>query len=483
MEGLKAKTTRGLVWSLLDSFGVYLVKFGFSIIIARTLSPDDYGLMGMILIFIAMGQVLTQSGFPAALVQKKDVTANDYYTTFWFTVLAGITVWIILFFSAGPIARFFDRPLLTAVTRVASLGIVINALGSVHVAILTRDLNFRRQTWLNLIGTVVSGVTGLTMALRGYAVWALVFQTLAGNLIYIAGLWITSKWRPLFVFDLNSFRSIFSFSYKILLQGIMDVIFTKVYFPLIGKMYAALQLGYYTNASRFHELFIKQSSVSVTRVIFPAFSSVQDDRERFNKNYLSSFNMLAMIMFAGTVMLIICSRPFISLALTEKWVPAVPYLQLFFTEGFFFPLLIFNQNILLSAGRSGLSLKIDIIRKAVILLSILLVWRVGIEALIAGQVAATAIALVISSVAVVRYQRLKLNDIGREMIKLAIIASACLLVSYGIIELFTMNDLTELAVKGIMIPLLFLLLALLFRLRALTDIRKLAAEQITRYRK
>jgi len=483
MEGLKAKTTRGLFWSLLDSFGVYIVKFGFSIIIARTLSPDDYGLMGMILIFIAMGQVLTQSGFPAALVQKKDVTANDYNTTFWFTVLAGITVWVILFFSAGAIARFFDRPLLTAVTRVASLGIVINALGSVHVAILTRDLNFRRQTWLNFIGTVVSGITGLTMALRGYAVWALVFQTLAGNLIYIAGLWITSRWRPLFVFDLNSFRSIFRFSYKILLQGIMDVIFTKVYFPLIGKMYAALQLGYYTNASRFHELFIKQSSVSVTRVIFPAFSSVQDDRERFNKNYLSSFNMLAMIMFAGTVLLIICSRPFISLALTEKWVPAVPYLQLFFTEGFFFPLLIFNQNILLSAGRSGLSLKIDIIRKAVIFLSILLVWRVGIEALIAGQVAATAIALLISSLAVVKYQRLKLGEIGREMIKLATIAAACLLVSYGLIDLFTMNDLTELAVKGIMIPLLFLLLALLLRLRALTDIRKLAAEQITRYRK
>ncbi|MBN2666411.1 MAG: lipopolysaccharide biosynthesis protein [Bacteroidales bacterium] len=483
MEGLKAKTTRGLFWSLLDSFGVYFIKFGFSIIIARTLSPDDYGLMGMILIFIAMGQVLTQSGFPAALVQKKDVTANDYYTTFWFTVLAGVAVWIILFFSAGAIARFFDRPLLTAVTRVAALGIVINALGSVHVAILTRDLNFKRQTWLNLIGTVVSGITGLTMALRGYAVWALVFQTLAGNLIYIAGLWITCKWRPLFIFDPGSFRSIFSFSYKILLQGIMDVIFTKAYFPLIGKMYAVLQLGYYTNASRFHELFIKQSSVSITRVIFPAFSSVQDDRERFNKNYLSSFNMLAMIMFAGTVLLIICSRPFISLALTEKWLPAVPYLQLFFTEGFFFPMLIFNQNILLSAGRSGLSLKIDLIRKAVILLSIIIVWRRGIEALITGQVAATAIALAISSLAVVKYQGLKLNDIGGQMIKLIIITAACLLINYGLIELFPMNDLPELVVKCTLIPLSFWLLARLFHLTALKDLRKLVAEIKSRFMK
>jgi len=432
MESLKARTTRGLFWSFLDSFGVYIVKFGFSVVIARTLSPDDYGLMGMILIFIAMGQVIMQSGFSAALVQKKDTDANDLSTAFWFNVIAGVTVWVILFFSAGAIAEFFDRPILVTVTRVASLGIILNSLSSVHVAILTRELNFRRQTWINLVGTLISGITGVTLALMGYEVWALVFQTLAGNLIYMAGLWVTSKWRPLFVFDMKSFRSLFGFSYKILLQGIMDVIFTKAYFPLIGKMFAAPQLGFYTNANRFYELFIRQSSVSVTRVLFPAFSSVQDDRERFNMNYLRSFNMIAMLMFAATVILIISSRPFIALALTEKWLPAVPYMQLFFTEGFFFPLLIFNQNILLSAGRSGLSLKIDIIRKAVILLSILIVWRVGIEALIIGQVAATVVALVLSSLAVNRHQGLSVSSIREDTrSSLSLSLLFVLLINYG----------------------------------------------------
>ncbi|MDF1559926.1 MAG: lipopolysaccharide biosynthesis protein [Bacteroidales bacterium] len=478
MESLKARTTRGLFWSFLDSFGVYIVKFGFSIVIARTLSPDDYGLMGMILIFIAMGQVIMQSGFSAALVQKKDTDANDLSTAFWFNVSAGVSVWIVLFFVAGSIADFFGQPILVAVTRVAALGIILNSLSSVHVAILTRELNFRRQTWINLVGTLISGTTGVTLALMGYEVWALVFQTLAGNLIYMAGLWITSKWRPMFVFNMKSFKSLFGFSYKILLQGIMDVIFTKAYFPLIGKIFTAPQLGFYTNANRFYELFIRQSSVSVTRVLFPAFSAVQDERERFNMNYLRSFKMIAMLMFAGTLILIISSRPFISLALTEKWLPAVPYMQLFFAEGFFFPLLIFNQNILLSAGRSSLTLKIDIIKKAVILLSILIVWRMGIEALIIGQVTATVVALVLSIRAVLRNQGLMFREIGTEMIRLATVVAVCFLVNYGVIESFPLSDWPELILKLTVIPLCFFLLARALRLSALVDLKKFMAEHL-----
>ncbi len=481
MESLKTRTARGLFWSLLDSFGVYLVKFGFSIVIARTLSPEDYGLMGMILIFIAMGQVLMQGGFAAALVQKKDADANDYSTAFWFNVLTGVAVWVILYFSAGAIAEFFDRPILKAVTRVAALGIILNSLSSVHVAILTRDLNFRRQTWINLVGTIVSGITGVALALGGYAVWALVFQTLAGNLIYMSGLWITGRWRPLFIFDLKSFRSLFSFSSKILLQGVLDVIFTKVYFPLIGKIYAAQQLGFYTNANRFYELFIRQSSVSVTRVIFPAFSAVQDDRERFNKNYLRSFNMLAMLMFAITVTLIIASRPFISVALTEKWLPSVPYMQLFFIEGFFFPLLLFNQNILLSAGLSGTSLKIDLARKAVILIGILIVWRIGIRALIIGQVAATAAALILSCFAVARNRGIRFSEIMAQTSKLVIITAACFLLSYGIIESLPVADWLELTLKCVLTPLFFYGLARLFRLSALADLMVLIREHTTRF--
>lgn len=250
---------------------------------------------------------------------------------------------------------------------------------------------------------------------------------------------------------------------------------------MIGKIYAAQQLGFYTNANRFYELFIRQSSVSVTRVIFPAFSSVQDDRERFNKNYLRSFNMLAMLMFAITVTLIIASRPFISVALTEKWLPSVPYMQLFFIEGFFFPLLLFNQNILLSAGLSGTSLKIDLARKAVILIGILIVWRIGIRALIIGQVAATAAALILSCFAVARNRGIRFNEIMVQTAKLVMITAVCFLLGYGIIESLPVADWLELTLKCVLTPLFFYGLARLFRLSALADLMVLIREHTIRF--
>jgi teichuronic acid exporter len=471
MESLKAATARGIFWSFLDSFGVYLVKFGFSIVIARTLSPQDYGLMGMIVIFISLGQMIMQSGFSMALIQKKDSDATDLSTAFWFNVMTAGAVYLILFFTAGAIASFYQKPVLVSITRVAAAGIVLNSLCSVQVSILTKRMDFKRLTWINLVSALISGTTGLIMALRGYAVWALVFQTLAGNLIYMIGLWLSSSWKPQMRFNLRSFKALFNFGYKILLQGLTDVLFSKIYFPLIGKFYSVSELGFYTNANRFYELFVRQTSNSVTRVIFPAFATIQDEKERFNVNYIRSFNLLAVLMFFGSVMVIISSRPFVALALTDKWLPAVPLMQLFFIEGFFFPQMMFNQNILCSVGKSGLSLKVDIIRKAGILLSILLVFRLGIKALIIGQVTSTAIALIVSMIAVVKIQAIRLQSIIVPLTKLLIIVALCLLADYLIIERLTLTNWQELVLKCILIPALYFLLAGFFRLHALTEIK------------
>ncbi len=477
MESLKARTARGLFWSFLDSFGIYLVRFGFSVVIARTLAPEDYGLMGMIVIFISLGQMIMQSGFSMALIQKKESNDTDHSTAFWFNLGTALAVYLVLFLSAGSIATFFGKPILVSITRVAALGIIVNSLCSVQVAILSRTMDFRKMTWINLVSALVSGITGLVMALSGFQVWALVFQTLAGNVIYMAGLWVTSSWRPRAVFDRLSFRSLFGFGYKILLQGLTDVIFTKAYFPLIGKLYSAPQLGYYTNASRFYDIFIRQSSNSVTRVIFPAFSSLQEDRERFNRNYIRSFNMLSALMFPMALLLIVAIRPFISIALTDKWLPAVPFMQLFFAEGFFFPLLMFNQNILLSMGRSGLSLKIDIARKTMILLSILLLFSAGIGALIAGQVTVTALVFLVTTVAVARLRNISAREIVVPLVKLSVIIILCLLLDRLVIERLSDNNWLLLLMKFTLIPAVFLLMGRLFRFSSFTDIREFMAQQ------
>jgi len=473
MESLKTRTARGMFWSFLDSFGVYLVRFGFSIVIARTLSPEDYGLMGMIVIFIALGQMLMQGGFSMALIQKKESDETDFSTVFWFNAVTAVIVYIILFFSAGAIASFFGKPVLVSITRVAAIGIILNALSSVHVSLLTKKMDFRKLTWINLAGAGISGTTGLVMALRGFEVWALVFQTLAGNLISLAGLWISSGWRPRFVFGPGSFRSLFSFGYKVLLQGLTDVIFTRIYFPLIGKLFPVAQLGFYTNASRFHEIFIRQTANSVTRVIFPAFSTIQDEREKFSSNYVKSFNMLALLMFLSSLVLIVSSRPLVSLALTEKWLPAVPFMQIFFVEGFFFPLMMFNQNILYSANLGSTALRIDLGRKAVILVGIIVLYSYGIEALIAGQVASTLLALLFTQWSLTRRLGIKTGSVMVPMVKLLIITGLCFAFSVYVIDPQGLSDWLQLLLKVTLVPAFFLLLSGLAGIDSLRELVKL----------
>lgn len=473
MESLKTRTARGMFWSFLDSFGVYLVRFGFSIVIARTLSPDDYGLMGMIVIFIALGQMLMQGGFSMALIRKKDSDETDFSTVFWFNAVTAVVVYIILFFSAGAIASFFGKPVLVSITRVAATGIILNALSSVHVSLLTKKMDFRKLTWINLSGAVISGSTGLILALKGFEVWALVFQTLAGNLISLAGLWISSGWKPRMVFSPDSFRSLFSFGYKVLLQGLTDVIFTRIYFPLIGKLFPVAQLGFYTNASRFHEIFIRQTANSVTRVIFPAFSSIQDEKEKFSSNYVKSFNMLALLMFLGSLVLIVSSRPLVSLALTEKWLPAVPFMQIFFVEGFFFPLMMFNQNILYSANLGSTALRIDLGRKAVILVGIIVLYSYGIEALIAGQVASTLLALLFTQWSLTRRLGIKTGSVMVPMVKLLIITGLCFAFSVYVIDPQGLSDWLQLLLKVTLVPAFFLLLSGLAGIDSLRELVKL----------
>jgi len=480
MDSFKKRTARGVFWSMLDSFGVYLVKFGFSVAIARTLSPDDYGLMGMIVIFISLGQMLMQSGFSMALIQKKDTNSYDLSTAFWFNLAMAVLIYFILFFSAGAIASFFEKPLLINIIRVAAIGIILNSLCSVQVSILTKKMDFRKLTWINLGGVFISGSTGLIMAIKGYEVWALVFQTLAGNAFYLAGLWITSGWKPEFLFSVSSFRSLFSFGSRILLQGLTDVIFTKSYFPIIGKLFSVSQLGFYSNANRFYEIFIRQTSNAVTRVIFPAFSDIQDDRVRFNTNYVRSFNILSLAMFLGSMILIISSRPFVALALTPKWLPAVPYMHIFFIEGFFFPLMMFNQNILYSAGYGSSALRIDMGRKAIILIGIVFLYRYGIKALIAGQVASTLLALIFTQVAVAGKRGIQFSSVLLPVFKLMLISGLCFLFSYYVIDRFVNPDWAQLVIKSTIIPVAFLVMVRIAGMDTPQDIWSLAMEFVSK---
>ncbi len=480
MTSLKAQTTKGLFWSFLDSFGVYLIKFCFSIFIARTLSPGDYGVMGMIIIFISLGQLLSEGGFAMALVQKKEAAEADYSTVFWFNSIAGIIIYTILFFSAGAIADFFRTPQLTGVTRVAALVIVINALVTVQSVQLARRMEFKKQAVINLVSALFSGTTGIILALRGFGVWALVFQTVAGSIVNLAGLWLTSGWRPVAVFDRSSFRSLASYGYKIFLQGFGDVVFTKIYFPLIGRFFSVDQLGFYSNSNRFYDLFVRQVSSSVNRVVFPAFSSIQEEKERFASNYTKSFGMLAFVMSLLMLVLIISSGQFVEIFLGTKWMPTVPLMIVFFIEGFYFPLLMLNQNLLSALGLSGKALQTDIVKKSLTLISIILTFRYGIKALIIGQVISTFVAFVLSSIAIMKQLGLPAGSLLRPLYPVFLLAAACFLADDLLIDRFITSKPLLLTVKITLIPAIYLVTSHILKVPSFTELRTMFARIYTK---
>lgn len=471
MSSVKNNAVKGLFWSFLDSFGAYFVKFGFSIAIARALSPDDYGIMGMIVIFIALGQIVMTGGFSMALVQKQGTTDRDYSTVFWYNLGIACLIYCLLFFAAGPIADFYDSPILKDVTRITSLGIIFSSLAVVQVAVLTKRMDFRSQAIINLVSSLVSGIFGVVFAYKGFAVWALVIQTLAGGVAGTLGFWVMSDWRPKFIFDRGSFISLNRYGSKIFFQGLGDVIFTKIYFPLIGKYFSAAQLGYYTNANRFYDIFVRQVSNAFNRVMFPAFSSIQDESERFNRNYLMSFDVLFWFASVVSLVLILAARPFVSVFLTEKWLPAVPLMTVFFIEGFFFPLLMLNQNILCSIGKTGTSLKIDILKKVLTFGSIFIAFRFGIQALIMGQVAGSFIAFAVSAFVVFRTLKVSMGQMFRKAFPVIIITVLCGAGGYLLKNAGMNSDWALLAANISLIPALYLALSFLFRISAIKELR------------
>lgn len=451
--------------------------------IARTLSPGDYGVMGMIIIFISLGQLLMEGGFSMALIQKKEATESDYSTVFWFNVAVSVIVYLILYFTAGAIADFYDTHILVNVIRVSALVIILNALVAVQSVKLSRQMNFRRQAVINLIATLFSGITGVVMALKGYAVWSLVFQTLAGSLVNMTGLWISSGWRPILTFNSGSFKELFNYGYKIFLLGFGDVIFTKIYFPLIGRFFPVEQLGYYSNSNRFYDLFVRQVSSSFNRVVFPAFSSIQEEKERFTANYLRSFGMLAFVMSLLMVTMIISSGQFVELFLGSKWMPAVPLMVVFFIEGFYFPLLMLNQNLLSALGHSGRALQIDIVRKVLTLASIFLTFRYGIRALIAGQVISTLLAFILSTIVMMRNLQISPGRLIKNVFTIIIIVTVCFLTDDFVIDRLFASTTALLLVKLCCIPALYLLTGWVLKVPSLRELTVLVKDHLSRGRK
>ena len=302
---LKEQTVNGFKWSSLDKLGKLGGQFVVGIILTRLLDPVDYGLIGMITIFIVIGQSLVNSGFGQALIQKKDADNVDFSTVFYFNIFASLLIYLILFLSAPLIARFYDQPQLIPLIKVICLSFVIDAFGLVHVAWLTKNLHFKAPSLIGIMSVIISGIISIIMAYRGFGVWALVTHTILRSTLTSFSLWRVSKWKPLLAFSTRSLKKLFSFGSKILIAGLMQSIFDNLYFLIIGRFFIAESLGYYTRAVQFKDLPVKTITAVVQNVTFPVFSALQDDDGKLISGYTKVIRMLAAIVLPLMVIILL----------------------------------------------------------------------------------------------------------------------------------------------------------------------------------
>lgn len=384
-QSLKDKAITGMVWNSVDKFAVLGISFIIGVILARILMPADYGLIGMLAIFFAFSELFVGSGLSMALIQKTDRSEVDYSTIFHFNLIVGVIFYFILFFSAPLIAQFFDAPQLTILTRVLSLSIIINSLSIVQQTRLTIQLDFKTQALIALLAVVISGSLGIFMAYNGFGVWALVVLMLSGNLVRTASLFYFNKWLPLPTFSASSFRQLFGFSYKLLGAALVATVVNNLYSILIGKMFSAKGLGFYTRAKQYPEVISGTLSAVLQGVTFPILASLQDDRERMVSVYGRLMRMVVFFVIPSLTLFALLSEPFVRLLLTEKWMPVVPLMQWLCFARMITPISSLNMNILNAIGRSDLFFWVDISKLPLTVATLIITVPLGLTAVVIGH--------------------------------------------------------------------------------------------------
>ncbi|MDE5998333.1 MAG: lipopolysaccharide biosynthesis protein [Muribaculaceae bacterium] len=396
-ESLKNKTVKGTVWSSLERFSVQGIQFVVMIIMARILTPEDYGLIGMLTIFIAVSQSLIDSGFSQALIRKQDRSEIDNSTVFYFNIGVGIILYLILFFSAPLIAAFYSEPQLTPITRVIGLSLVFNSLGVVQRALLTVKLDFKTQAKASFVGAILSGIIGISMAYTGFGIWAIVWQQLSNLAIVTIILWILSHWKPVWVYSWKSFKELFGFGSKLLASGLLDTIFRNLYLIIIGKFFRASDLGYYTRAQQFTDFASSNITGIFQRVTYPVLCTIQDDDTRLSDVYRRLLRTSAFIIFPLMMGLAAVAKPMVISFLTEKWLFSAILIQILCFSQMWYPVHAINLNLLQVKGRSDLFLKLEIIKKIIIVIMLCITLPLGIIPMCIGMIATSIIALIINT--------------------------------------------------------------------------------------
>lgn len=351
------------MWSAADAFLGQGVTFLVGIVLARLLSPDEYGLIGICLIFNSVLMGIVDSGFSSALIRKKDCTDADYNTMFITNLVVSIVLYGLLFVTSPLVAQFFGRQELIALVRATGLVLLLNALSITQVTILTKRIDFKTKTKASLISAILSGIVGIAMAYTGFGVWALVGQMLSKQLLYTLSLWVLNKWWPSLKFSMASFRYMWSFGWKLLLSGLLNNIWNQLYQVVVGKFYSPATLGQYTRSREYANIFSANLTTIIQRVSYPVFSEIQDDKQRMVEGFRKVIKMTMFVTAICMISLGAVSEPFIYCLIGPQWHEAATYLPLICLSMTLYPLHAINLNVLDIYGRTDLFLYLEIVKK------------------------------------------------------------------------------------------------------------------------
>lgn len=382
----KSLIIKSLLWKYFERLGTQIISFVVSVILARLLTPDHYGAIALIMIFINVCNVIIDGGLNTALIQKKQADDLDFSTIFYSSLLISVLLYCILFFVAPYIAEFYAMPILSNVIRILGINIIFYALNSIQRAYVSKHMMFNVLFYSSFIAVLLSGLIGILLAYNGAGIWALVAQNLSSIIITSIVMWFTIKWRPLLMFSIDRFCGLFSYGWKILMANFITVMFVEVRKLCIGKIYSTSNLAYYEKGEQFPSLIMNNIFTSIQSILLPTFSEYQDDKLKIKSMMRRATKMSCFVIYPLMVGMIVTAEPLVNMLLGDKWNGAVPFIQIMCVANFFRPITISNWEAIKALGYSGVTLKLEVLKKIIDIVILLVTIKTGVMAVAWGVV-------------------------------------------------------------------------------------------------
>lgn len=459
------KVASNFLWRFAERCGAQIVSFVVSIILARILVPEDYGTVALVTVFTTILQVFVDSGLGTALIQKKDADDLDFSSVFFFNFVVCIILYGGLFVASPFIARFYGNDNLTSVIRVIGLTIVVSGVKGIQQSYVSRNMMFKRFFFSTLGGTIFSAILGIGMAYAGAGVWALVAQQLSNTMMDTLILWITVKWRPKLQFSWNRLKGLLNYGWKLLVSALLDTVYNNLRSLIIGKIYTSSDLAYYNQGDKFPNVIVTNINTSIDSVLLPTMSSVQDDRKRVKEMTRRAMKTSVYIMAPLMMGLAFCATPIVRLVLTDKWLPCVPFLQIFCITYMFWPVHTANLNAIKALGRSDLFLKLEIVKKIVGMIALFATMNISVKAMAYSLLVVSVLGQIINS-----WPNRKLLNYGYlEQLKdilPGIIIAVCMGASVYCVQFIGLSDVLTLCIQIPLGMIIYILLSKILKMES-----------------